>query len=317
MRPPQQISKVLPYVTVAVGNKQECEVAVGETEPHAAAKALRDAGVELAIVKQGPAGVLGVRGDESVVVPPVPVDVVNGLGAGDAFGGALVHGLLTNASLEAHARHRQRRRIVRGRADVLRRRHADRRSAVGLHEDQPRSCAMTAVTAESIARIVETRALHPERIAELARSSYAAQGPDRRDRAPDADRDRSSRARCAACRRQRARDGRSGRPARPHRPCTRSAGRRRIPRHRRPDRGPADPRRPRGQGRHRLDEPRRPGRHGVRDRRPLHRLRRGRHLRGGLPGRQDAVPHRSAATPAPWRRWSQWPRPSTASPSTS
>jgi 5-dehydro-2-deoxygluconokinase len=51
-------------------------------------------------VKQGPLGVFGVRGDESVVVPPVPVDVVNGLGAGDAFGGALVHGLLTNASLE-------------------------------------------------------------------------------------------------------------------------------------------------------------------------------------------------------------------------
>jgi 5-dehydro-2-deoxygluconokinase len=67
---------------------------VGESEPHAAAKALRAAGVELAIVKQGPAGVLGVRGGESVVVPPVAVDVVNGLGAGDAFGGALVHGML-------------------------------------------------------------------------------------------------------------------------------------------------------------------------------------------------------------------------------
>lgn len=95
-----QISKALPHVTVAVGNKQECEVAIGETEPHAAAKALQDAGVELAVVKQGPLGVLGVRGDESVVVPPVPVEVVNGLGAGDAFGGALVHGLLTGTSLE-------------------------------------------------------------------------------------------------------------------------------------------------------------------------------------------------------------------------
>jgi 5-dehydro-2-deoxygluconokinase len=29
-----------------------------------------------------------------VEVPPAPVTVVNGLGAGDAFGGALVHGLL-------------------------------------------------------------------------------------------------------------------------------------------------------------------------------------------------------------------------------
>ena len=43
---------------------------------------------------------LGVRGDESVVVPPVPVDVVNGLGAGDAFGGALCHGLLAGWDLE-------------------------------------------------------------------------------------------------------------------------------------------------------------------------------------------------------------------------
>jgi len=95
----EQIAKALPHVTVAVGNKEECQVAVGETEPMAAAKALQSAGIELAIVKQGPAGVLGVRGDESVVVPPVPVDVVNGLGAGDAFGGALVHGLLTGSSL--------------------------------------------------------------------------------------------------------------------------------------------------------------------------------------------------------------------------
>ncbi len=94
-----EIAKALPHVSVAVGNKEECSVAVGETEPAAAAQALQDAGVDLAIVKQGPEGVLGVRGDESVVVPPVPVQVVNGLGAGDAFGGALVHGLLTGASL--------------------------------------------------------------------------------------------------------------------------------------------------------------------------------------------------------------------------
>lgn len=94
-----QVQAALPHVTVALGNREECEVAVGETDPQAAAKALRATGVELAIVKQGPGGVLGVRGDESVVVPPVPVDVVNGLGAGDAFGGALVHGLLSGWDL--------------------------------------------------------------------------------------------------------------------------------------------------------------------------------------------------------------------------
>jgi 5-dehydro-2-deoxygluconokinase len=88
------------YADVAVGNREECEVAIGEREPEAAAAALLAAGVDLAIVKQGPAGVLGVRGGESVVVPPVPVEVVNGLGAGDAFGGALCHGLLAGWDLE-------------------------------------------------------------------------------------------------------------------------------------------------------------------------------------------------------------------------
>lgn len=99
-----EIRKVLPHVTVAVGNLEECRVAVGESDPAAAAAALHEAGVELAVVKQGPAGVLGSRRHpggrlEQVEVPPVPVEVVNGLGAGDAFGGALVHGLLSGFDL--------------------------------------------------------------------------------------------------------------------------------------------------------------------------------------------------------------------------
>ncbi|MDR1118223.1 MAG: PfkB family carbohydrate kinase [Bifidobacteriaceae bacterium] len=84
----------LPYATVAVGNREECEVAVGETEPDRAADALLDAGVQLAIVKQGPRGVLAKTAEERLEVPPFLVEVVNGLGAGDGFGGALVHGLL-------------------------------------------------------------------------------------------------------------------------------------------------------------------------------------------------------------------------------
>ena len=95
-----EVRRALPHVTVAVGNREECEVAVGETDPDRAADALLDAGVELAVVKQGPRGVLGKTRTERVVVPPTPVDVVNGLGAGDAFGGSLVHGLLAGLPLE-------------------------------------------------------------------------------------------------------------------------------------------------------------------------------------------------------------------------
>lgn len=99
-------ARALSSATVAVGNLDECEVATGVRQPRAAAEALLDAGVELAVVKQGPQGVLAVHRDGSTAeVPPVPVEVVNGLGAGDAFGGSLCHGLLAGWDLERIMRH--------------------------------------------------------------------------------------------------------------------------------------------------------------------------------------------------------------------
>ncbi len=94
------VQQALPHVTVAVGNLDECETAVGEREPLAAAQALHDFGVSLAVVKQGPKGVLAHDGTTATEVPPVPVNVLNGLGAGDAFGGALCHGLLAGWDIE-------------------------------------------------------------------------------------------------------------------------------------------------------------------------------------------------------------------------
>lgn len=95
-----EVDKALAKITVAVGNKEECEIAVGETEPLRAADALLERGIELAIVKQGPKGVLAKSRTETVEVPPYFVDVVNGLGAGDSFGGALCFGLLQEWPLE-------------------------------------------------------------------------------------------------------------------------------------------------------------------------------------------------------------------------
>ena len=96
----EQVAKALEKVTIAIGNKEECEIAVGETDPMRAADALLERGVELAVVKQGPKGVLAKTKDETVEVPPYFVDVVNGLGAGDSFGGAFSYGLLQGWSLE-------------------------------------------------------------------------------------------------------------------------------------------------------------------------------------------------------------------------
>lgn len=89
----EQIDNIWGKVTVAVGNKEECFVAVGEEEPERAADALLERGVEIAIVKQGPKGVLAKTRTEKVEVPPYFVDVVNGLGAGDSFGGAICYAL--------------------------------------------------------------------------------------------------------------------------------------------------------------------------------------------------------------------------------
>ena len=101
----EQVRRALAHVTVAVGNREECEVAVGESNPQRAADALLDLGVTLAIVKQGPRGVLGKTRHSHVSVAPNDVDVVNGLGAGDAFGGSLCHGLLHGWPLEKTLRY--------------------------------------------------------------------------------------------------------------------------------------------------------------------------------------------------------------------
>jgi len=95
-----EVGKALEQVTVAVGNREECAIAVGETDPHRAADALLERGVELAVVKQGPRGVLAKTPKETVEVPAHRVEVVNGLGAGDGFGGALCLGLLRGWPLE-------------------------------------------------------------------------------------------------------------------------------------------------------------------------------------------------------------------------
>ena len=96
----EAMDAALPLVTIAVGNQQECDVAVGESDPYRAADALLDRGLALAIVKRGPRGVLAKSREGTVELPSQPVEVVNGLGAGDGFGGALCHGLLAGWELE-------------------------------------------------------------------------------------------------------------------------------------------------------------------------------------------------------------------------
>lgn len=92
----QVIGAAVNHATIAVGNREECAVAVGADEPREAAARLLRSGVELAIVKLGGDGVLVADARGERLVAPAPIEVLCGLGAGDAFGGALCHGLLSD-----------------------------------------------------------------------------------------------------------------------------------------------------------------------------------------------------------------------------
>lgn len=86
--------EALSRATVVVGNLEECAVAVGDGTPQEMAGRILEHGVEVAVVKMGPRGVSAFTAGGEVSGTPMRVDVVNGLGAGDAFGGAVCHGLL-------------------------------------------------------------------------------------------------------------------------------------------------------------------------------------------------------------------------------
>ena len=89
------ISPMLDHVTIAIGNKDECEIAVGTRDLNEAADRLLERGLDMAVMKLGADGVMIATADGTrVSVPPYWVDVVCGLGSGDAFGGAFCHGLL-------------------------------------------------------------------------------------------------------------------------------------------------------------------------------------------------------------------------------
>ncbi len=93
-------TRAISLATIVVGNREECEVAVGTSDPDSAADRLLEAGVRLAIIKLGADGVLLATASERVRIPAIPITLVCGLGAGDAFGGALCHGLLNKWGLE-------------------------------------------------------------------------------------------------------------------------------------------------------------------------------------------------------------------------
>ncbi len=101
-----EIRPQLEQFSIVIGNRDECRVAVGSEDPETAADRLLDLGVAAAVIKMGGDGVLVAEPDGTrEQVAPFPVEVVCGLGAGDAFGGAFCHGLLSGWSVAESVRY--------------------------------------------------------------------------------------------------------------------------------------------------------------------------------------------------------------------
>jgi 5-dehydro-2-deoxygluconokinase len=84
---------LMPFVDVVIGNESEFE-AYGDGDPLASARSVLRLGPHTAILKRGGAGVLAISVDGEEDIPGLPVTVVNGLGAGDAFCASVLDGLL-------------------------------------------------------------------------------------------------------------------------------------------------------------------------------------------------------------------------------
>ena len=97
--------RLLPKVTYLVPNAGEAEALTGVSvdsaeAAEAAGRFFLDLGVRHACVKLKDGGCVLTSGETVIRVPPVPVDVVDTTGAGDAFAGALAVAVLEGRSLK-------------------------------------------------------------------------------------------------------------------------------------------------------------------------------------------------------------------------
>ncbi len=83
----------LPYVDVLIGNEEEFQLVGGVEQTEAAVQWLRDR-VTVVVSKLGARGTRLVTADQDVTCPPVPIDVVSTIGAGDGFAAGFLYGVL-------------------------------------------------------------------------------------------------------------------------------------------------------------------------------------------------------------------------------
>jgi sugar/nucleoside kinase (ribokinase family) len=97
----ERLLPVLPHVDLAAPSLAEAQAITGEEDPDRAAERLHEYGATDVVLKLGAHGCF-VRGFGQI--EPVPIDAVDGTGAGDAFAAGLLYGRLMGWPLDRAAR---------------------------------------------------------------------------------------------------------------------------------------------------------------------------------------------------------------------
>jgi sugar/nucleoside kinase (ribokinase family) len=90
----RDLERVLPYVDVFMPNDEEASRLTGERDPHRQAEALLRAGCGTVVITMGGRGTLVMDRQQVIEAPAFAVEVVDSSGAGDAFDGGFIAGML-------------------------------------------------------------------------------------------------------------------------------------------------------------------------------------------------------------------------------
>ena len=96
----QPLLPVLPFTDVFLPNQDEAALLTGESEALRQAEIFVEYGARTAVITRGADGVVVHTQQTTFSVPAFPVEVVDGSGAGDAFGAGYVVGLLEGWDLK-------------------------------------------------------------------------------------------------------------------------------------------------------------------------------------------------------------------------
>jgi sugar/nucleoside kinase (ribokinase family) len=95
----EKLKYSIPYIDILMGNQDEIKALTGKKNLKSASKMLHDLGIKIVVIKLGNKGSFVSKDFDQFEVPPFKVKSVDATGAGDAFAGGFLFGILSGKNL--------------------------------------------------------------------------------------------------------------------------------------------------------------------------------------------------------------------------